>query len=152
MAQEIERKWLLDSEKTKEFIKNATKMVKIVQTYITLKPEELRFRKIEHSDGSLEYVKTIKKGHGFSREEIEINVSKEIYENETSSSNLIVRKNRYYVDGFEVDVYPDGLITMEREYSSEEEAISDVVEKDFIIKEITGNKEYSNATIAQRGI
>jgi len=152
--QEIERKFLLNRDEVMKAISltpsNQLRKLDIEQFYIQIEPFEIRFRRTKEKDKEIFY-KTIKKGSGLSREEIEQEVSFVDYENNIIGSSLIIRKTRYIFNNLEVDLYPNGLAIMEKEYSSEEEANNDKLNYKFIKKEVTGNKYYSNASIAQRG-
>ena len=154
-SKEIERKFLLDRKATENFLKlvpsNQIKKVDIEQFYVQLQPEEIRYRRYT-IDGKDSYVKTIKSPNSsLSRDEEEYPVDFIEYENYIKSSTLIVNKRRYIVDGkLEIDFYPSGLTILEKEYSSIKEATEDELKYKFIRKEVTGNKFYSNASIAQR--
>jgi len=149
MTKEIERKFLIDRKKAFTFVnsKKATKL-EIEQFYISLEPE-FRFRRTI-SDSETTYVKAEKSQPALERIEIETESSMTEYENLIIASSLVINKRRYVIDGMEFDFYPDGLAIMEKEYSSIKEAKEDHLNFDFIQKEVTGDKYYSNAQIALR--
>jgi len=149
MAKEIERKFLLDRKKAFAFVnsKKATKL-EIEQFYISLEPEVRLRRTI--SDSETTYVKAEKSKPALERTEVETKSSMTEYENLIIASSLVINKRRYVIDGMEFDFYPDGLAIMEKEYTSIQEAKEDHLNFDFIQKEVTGDKYYSNAQIALR--
>jgi len=148
---EIERKFLVDMEKVLDFIhENECKKINITQVYVQKEPDEIRIRKSAFEDGEVLFVKTIKRGHGLVREEHEMETTAEEFDLAMESGFPFISKKRFIVEGLEFDFYKNNLVTMEKEFESEEEAISFNFDYDFIIKEITGDKEYSNYTLAMK--
>ena len=150
---EIERKFLLNREEAMKFISlTPTKLVRkieIEQFYLEFNPIEIRLRRCIENNKST-FVKTTKKGSGISRDEKEESVSFSFYENNIRGSSFVINKIRYVIGKLEFDFYPSGLAILEKEYSSIEEANDDNLNFKFIKKEVTGNKHYSNASIAKR--
>ena len=151
---EIERKFLVDKTKVFNYIEKSKDAIilDIEQVYLQLGETEIRLRKTINQLGNVSYVRTTKTGHGMVRGEVEEVSSIEEYSKTIQAYNLIVNKTRYVVGNMEIDFYRNGLVTMEIEYPSEEAANNDKVDFDFIEKEITGDKYYSNASIAKRGV
>ena len=150
---EIERKFLLNKEDAMNFISltpsSLVRKLSIEQFYTQYTPLEIRFRRSEEN-GKRVYYKTVKTGFGISRDEEEEEISFTSFENNIRGTNNVVNKVRYIIDDLEFDFYPSGLAILEKEYPSIEEANSDIVDFKFIRKEVTGNKHYSNASIAKR--
>jgi CYTH domain-containing protein len=130
----------------------------IVQTYLWIKPDsELRVRARCHND-KWSFFRTHKQGSGIKRPEDDRGISEDDYHSAINAAQdpKSLTKKRYVFwyenQCFEVDVYPwiDDMAVMEVELKSEDQAIEFPNFID-IIKEVTGDKHYSNATIAQAG-
>lgn len=149
--QEIERKFL-----TKEipFSLEDFSMHHISQSYLNLSPT-IRIRQLD-----TQFFLTVKGKGLLSREEFELEISKEEYtELEKKAETPAVEKKRYFVpldDGLtaEVDVYEGvltGLITTEVEFPTEEEARS-FVPLHWFGADVTEDKRYKNTSLALNGI
>ena len=162
---EIERKFLIQ-EKSKEYFspfeisKLKKEMIKgelITQTYLkkkklpelklSFKPNEIRLRKINNK-----FYLTIKSKGSLERHEIEKEISKEVYDNlykfKKKELKKIRLKKKYKGYTIEFDFYEfKNLITAEIEFKTIEEAKHFKTE----MKEITGNKKYSNRKLAKQG-
>ena len=156
---EIERKYLIEYPDITylESLPNCTR-TEIIQTYLHApEGEEIRVRQ-RGADGNYTYYHTrkIKKGT-MKRIELEKRITKDEYLNLLMEADIgyrqirksrycIVYKNRY----FEIDVYPywNDKAVMEIELLYEDETVEfpDFVK---IIKDVTGQKEYSNKTLAK---
>ena len=151
---EIERKFLVDTKKVKEFLSENTERVTIKvieQVYLQREPEEIRIRRTVEN-GNTSFVKTIKTGHGLIRTEAENETTFEEFSKACQSYSVIASKTRHCIDGLEIDFFQNGLVTVEKEFESEATAILfDPSDYEFITDEITGNKFYSNYEIAKRG-
>ncbi|KAG4102989.1 hypothetical protein H8356DRAFT_1648349 [Neocallimastix lanati (nom. inval.)] len=161
---EIERKWLLDKEKipydlTTNFIGIA---FKIKQTYICFDPE-IRVREYTSvSNNGLSYEMTIKTNlteDGLIRDEVNIPINKEQYDNMIKKQEgNVIYKTRYQlfddgelvaIDIFEKDL--EGLAYMEIEFANKSE--SDAYKTpDWVIKEVTDDIRYKNGRLSRYGI
>lgn len=136
MTKEIERKYILFSKP--EGLDNG---IKIDQGYLS---EETRVR----SKGGKFYL-TEKIGHGLSREENEIEISKEVFEILWKcTKSRRISKTRYKVGRFEVDVF-DEFVMAEIELNSEDEVVEFPPELVDIYKnEVTNDKRFENYNIS----
>ena len=91
---EIERKWIIDKEKIPYDLTNL-QISMIEQTYICFSPE-IRVRRINNGEEYTFTVKTNMTSDGMIRDEMEINITKEEYENliKKREGNTIL-KTRY---------------------------------------------------------
>ena len=157
---EIERKFLIQYPNLKALESNPDcRKVEIIQTYLkSEKDEEIRVRQ-RGEDGHYIYVKTTKKKiSGLKRIEIESRITKDEYLTllmEADTTRRQIRKNRYCLmyqnQYFEIDVYPfwSDKAIMELELSNENEEIH--FPKDIkVIKEVTDDDNYKNASLAKR--
>ena len=157
---EAEKKFLIeypDIEKL-EAMPNCQK-VEIIQTYLTVTDtKERRVRQRGH-DGHYIYYETIKnKISDHKRIEIERRISKDEYLMllmDADSSLGQIRKKRYCLtynnQYFEIDVYPfwkDKAIA-EIELHHEDDPI-EFPEEIKVIREVTGDKKYKNASLARK--
>ena len=156
---EIERKFLIKYPDLEFLNKLSTcSKVEIVQTYLNLSEnseEEVRVRK-RGLNGNYIYFKTTKrKLTDIKRIEVEKRLSKEEYLEllrNTKDKRQII-KDRYCLSYdnqyFEIDVYPfwNDKATIELELDNENQEIKfpPFIE---VIKEVTGDKEYSNSQLA----
>ncbi len=156
---EIERKRLIKKEDI-PYDLDAIDVHKfeIKQTYICFDPE-MRVR--NYNDGqSYEFtMKNNMSSDGLIRDEINIDITKEQYENlvKKQEGNTI-NKTRYqlYADGqlVAIDIFHgdlDGLAYMEIEFKSEEESRA-YKNPDWVIKDVTDNVNYKNGHLARYGI
>lgn len=152
MATEIERKFLVRELPVDE-LQNAT-VEEIQQGYLIQEAErEVRIRrKGEH------FYLTEKKGSGLVREEHEILITEQIFNALwplTAGRQLDKARSTFMLDGqkLELDVYHGALqplMTVECEFPSEEQA-NDWAPPWFATTEVTGDKRYKNAQLAQTG-
>jgi len=152
---EIERKWIasekLDSKEVFNDLKEEFVWAEILQIYIQSAPNEVRVRRYNFKDGSVKYEKTSKIGVGLVREEYNQDISFEEFAMFDRTYPLRVSKTRIFENkyGFEIDYYPSGLVTVEKEFESEELAKEYHIPNDlFLGEEITGQKKFSNYQIA----
>ena len=149
MALEIERRFLIKNDNWKEFI---TKKIYIEQGYLSKSLDDwiIRLRFIG-KDSKIALKKHIK---GFTNFEFEYSIPRS--DGETIMSNLSrtikkerflleVEKKSWIIDCFKENNYP--LEIAEIELSNEEE---DLRLPSFICKEITGLKQYSNFSLANK--
>ena len=141
---EIERKFLVN-EKIYNYDLNKYEKKEIEQFYISYDPE-IRYRKVVNNSNVL-YYETRKIGRGFLREEKEIEVSKEVYENNLKNNiGSIIYKTRYLIplkDNLicEVDFYSHkhkGLVTAEIEFLDENQGNNFTSFPEFFEKEVSG--------------
>lgn len=158
---EIERKFLIEYPDIEALEKNPNcKKVEIIQTYLNSgNGDEIRVRQ-RGENGNYIYFKTIKKKvDEIKRVEIETRLSKDEYLTllmDADTGKKQIRKNRYCLtydsQYFEIDIYPfwNDRAILEIELSDEK---SDINFPDFIkiIKEVTNDDEYKNASLAKNG-
>ena len=156
---EIERKFLINQ--SAELDSRCTARIEIVQTYL-VKPDPDIQRRVRSMtrDGVCRYNYTEKKFVSpIERQENEREISAEEYNEllcQADGSLVPIIKTRrilpYEGQNFEIDSYPfsDELATMELELESAEQQIS-FPPFVSIIKEVTGDKRYSNAVLAANG-
>lgn len=156
---EIERKFLIKMPNLNKLIKQANiRKVEIIQTYLKSNSlDEIRIRQRGEA-GEYTYTKTIKrKVDKIKRIEIEKRISKNEYINllmEADTNKKQIRKTRYCFlyknQYFEMDIYPDwkNEAILEIELNDENQKITfpKFVE---IIKEVTGDENYSNSGLAK---
>jgi adenylate cyclase len=147
MAKEIERKFLIETEISPDL--GQQKLIK--QGYILLdKGKQLRVRIIDHQSFlCLKYV------NGMNRDEYEYEIplldgleilSKCKHKLEKIRTTIIPVHNEFIID---IDRYPNGLTVAEVEFKTQELA-DKFVPIDWFGPEITGQKEYSNITLAKQ--
>lgn len=152
MAQEIERKFLLDERP--EWL-GGCQSKSIEQGYLVVgEQDEVRLRR---SGDSLRM--TVKLGHGMSREETEVELTGEQFEELWPlTEGRRVSKTRFLVplDGgltAEVDVYSgeqEGFLVVEVEFESEE-ASNAFRPPPWFGRDVTGQREYANQRLAIEG-
>ena len=156
---EIERKFLIEYPDI-DWLENSSecKKIEIIQTYLKSgKDEEIRVRQ-RGMNGNYIYFKTIKrKVDDLKRIEVEKRLSKDEYLTllmEADTEKRQIRKNRYCLmynnQYFEIDVYPfwSDKAILEIELSDENTKIF-FPEKIKIIKEVTDDENYKNASLAK---
>jgi CYTH domain-containing protein len=156
---EIERKFLIEYPDI-DWLENSSecKKIEIIQTYLKSgRDEEIRVRQ-RGMNGNYIYFKTIKrKVDDLKRIEVEKRLSKDEYLTllmEADTEKRQIRKNRYCLmynnQYFEIDVYPfwSDKAILEIELSDENTKIF-FPEKIKIIKEVTDDENYKNASFAK---
>ena len=166
ISYEIERKYLIDMPNMPWLTRQPNvQKVDILQTYLNSDPSEevrvrqrgITFRGNTYGDSSYIYTKTTKrKVTDLTRVEVEKRLSKDEYLNELMNADISkhqIRKERYcmtYKNNYlEIDIYPfwkDKAI-LEVELSSEE-AIVELPDELKVIKEVTNDDYYKNASLA----
>lgn len=155
---EIERKYLIEYPDI-EWLESQPncRRVEIIQTYLTSREgEEVRVRQ-RGIGGSYVYYKTIKRGTGLKRIELESRLTKEEYLTllmDADPELRPVRKTRYCmthgINYFEIDVYPfwhdKAVVEIEL---SDENAKVEFPEQLKVIREVTEDVDYKNSTLAQ---
>jgi len=150
---EIERKWLVDKKELDKLIEFSKYQERIEQYYLNGPNDEwvIRLRKADR-----QYFLTLKNKGLLSREEIEVRISKQTFNDQIAFAKTKIAKIRYMVEinpddlGFyEIDVYDDyEFITCEVEFDTEEEANS-FVAPDWCIKDVTQDPTYKNVNLAR---
>ena len=157
---EIERKFLIEYPDLKWLGSNPNcRRVEIIQTYLTSEgDDEIRVRQ-RGTDGHYVYFQTIKrKISGIKRVEIERRLSKDEYLSllmNADTSKRQIRKDRYCLTYenryFEIDVYPfwNDKAIAEIELSDEKAEIR-FPKQIKVIKEVTDDESYKNASLAKQ--
>ncbi|MBI2482525.1 MAG: adenylate cyclase [Candidatus Vogelbacteria bacterium] len=154
---EIERKWLLRQVPQDE-IRDYRQVpcVYIDQAYLLTGKRELRLRRY----GNAFYL-TEKVGSGLSRQESEIAITREHYEVLLPQASNLIRKYRFKIklEGgltLEIDQYRDtlaGLVVAECEFTTPESAALFTPPAWLpVIKEVTGDIDYSNQFLSKYGL
>ncbi len=155
---EIERKFLIVYPDLLWLEKSATRKLLLEQTYLLASEgESARVRKSEEN-GAVTYIKTIKKKiTDISRVEMEDAISKEEYAvllKQADPERRTITKVRYCVpyDGhvLEIDIFPfwKDKAYLEIELSREDETYK-IPEGITVLKEVTGDTRYTNASLAR---
>ncbi len=157
---EIERKYLIEMPNIDWILQNQKcDVAKITQTYLGKSSDGYgnRVRKME-INGETKYYHTAKKSvKGFTRIEIENEISLSEYEKYLSSKKELVslQKTRYMVYlnhlKYEIDVYPFWTTTaiLEVELKDEKQEF-EIPEFIKVIGEVTNNLDYSNHSLAKK--
>ena len=156
---EIERKWLIDKDNIPyDLTAKDVKTYDIKQTYFCFNPE-MRVREYNNGLAHEMTIKTNMTADGMVRDEVNITITKEQYENlvKKQEGNTI-HKTRYqlYDDGqvIAIDIFRgdlDGLAYMEIEFANAEES-KNYKEPDWVIKDVTDDVDYKNGYLARYGI
>ena len=156
---EIERKWLIKKEDIPYNLKDSNvKVFDIKQTYLCFDPE-MRVRDYNNGE-SYEYtIKTNMTKDGLIRDEVNIDINKEQYDNLIiKQEGNTIHKTRYQfydnkqliaIDIFHDDL--DGLAYMEIEFSTKEES-DNYKDPKWVIKDVTDDINYKNGHLARFGI
>lgn len=152
---EIERKWLIDINNIPYNLNDYDHLV-IEQAYISFNPT-IRIRKISNLNEYILTIKSSSKDNGLSRLEYEINISKQEYDDLIlKKEGIALNKTRYRVNDnnylLEIDLFHneyEGLAYMEIEFETVEQANS-YVAPDWVIRELTYDHDFTNASLAKR--
>ena len=156
---EIERKWLINKDKIPYNLNGSdVKVFDIKQTYLCFDPE-MRVRDYNNGE-SFEYtMKTNMTKDGLIRDEVNIDITKEQYNNliKKQEGNTIHKtRYRFYdnkqliaIDIFHGDL--DGLAYMEIEFSNKKES-DNYKDPKWVIKDVTDDINYKNGHLARYGI
>lgn len=153
---EIEKKWLIDKNNIKYDLSEA-KVYEIEQTYINFSPE-IRVRRVNNSQYSFTLKKNMSED-GMVRDEIDFLITEEEY-NELVAKKVgnTIYKTRYKIlkdnQIITIDIFKgelEGLAYMEIEFANTEEANS-FSTPEWVIKDVTDDIRYKNASLAQYGI
>jgi len=158
-SKEIERKWLIRAEDI-PYDLNADDVYRydIQQTYISFEPE-IRVRNYNNDEEYELTVKTNLTKDGLIRDEVNVPISKEEYDNliQKKEGNTI-HKTRYqfYADQqlIAIDIFHgdlDGLAYMEIEFANVKESDS-FATPEWVVEDVTDNINYKNGHLARYGI
>ena len=147
MAQEIERKYLVDMSKLPELPKKNI----IKQGYFNSKGSTIRVR--ISNDKAYLTIKGKTKGISRSEFEYEIPLQDAIEMQEEFCEDLFVEKTRYNIENeghvWELDIFEGenkGLVIVEIELKDENEEYQ---KPEWILEDVTMDKRYSNARLAR---
>lgn len=155
---EIERKWLVDKDEIPYDLNKAMDIYDIQQTYICFDPE-MRVRNYNNGQSYELTIKTNLTEDGLIRDEINMDITQEQYENLIEKKECFtIHKTRYniYDNGqvMAIDIFHDeldGLAYMEIEFKSKED--SDNYETpSWVIKDVTSDVRYKNGHLVRFGI
>ncbi len=159
--QEIERRFLLAPSSVKKVLKSlgvkASKK-RFTQCYLPSNKWSIRYRQI-----GKRYIKTLKRGEGLVRQEIEKEVSKEEFKRALKDiEGVPIRKNRYIFyyknELYELDKFKGdlkGLVMLEIEFKTPKLAKKFKLPKalrKFIIREVTEIRSFTNHSLAINGL
>ena len=156
---EIERKYLLKDSIISLIHEHSLKKHKITQFYTTITPSKgVRYRQMDDR-----YFKTVKRGTGASREEKEVEISKNKFQkNLEHRIKEPVRKNRYMFEfegkAYSIDVFKKGLkglYILEIEFPNMKAFKQFKLPKIFkthVIKDVSFDEAYKNKNIVLQGL
>ena len=156
---EIERKWLIKKEDIPYDLNDSNvQKFEIKQTYICFDPE-MRVRDYNNGESFEFTMKNNMTIDGMIRDEINIDITKEQYDNLViKQEGNTINKTRYqlYDDGqiIALDIFHgdlDGLAYMEIEFKTEDES-NNYKEPNWVIKDVTSDINYKNGYLARYGI
>ena len=156
---EIERKWLIKKEDIPYDLNDSNvQKFEIKQTYICFDPE-MRVRDYNNGESFEFTMKNNMTVDGMIRDEINIDITKEQYDNLViKQEGNTINKTRYqlYDDGqiIALDIFQgdlDGLAYMEIEFKTEDES-NNYKEPNWVIKDVTSDINYKNGHLARYGI
>lgn len=157
--EEIERKWLIKKEDIPYDLQDKRVYVyDIEQTYLNFDPE-IRVRNYNNGEFFEFTVKGNMSSDGLVRDEFNINITKDQYDTLIKKKEgKTIYKTRYqFLDQnniIAIDVFHDeldGLAYMEIEFRNEEES-KQYKEPNWVIKDVTSDKNYKNGYLARYGI
>lgn len=153
---EIERKFLVGIEDVDALERDADKALKIAQGYVLVgEGKEVRVRRSTSlppaGRGETECVLTVKAGGALERVEVEVPIEEHEAEALLSlTEGRLVRKTRYVLGRWEVDVYSGfgGLTVAEVELESAEEPPPPPPPHISLLKDVTFDARYKNRHLA----
>lgn len=156
---EIERKWLIKREDIPYNLDDSNvQKFEIEQTYLCFDPE-MRVRDYNNGQSYEFTIKNNMTSDGLIRDEINIDIAKEQYDNLIKKQEgITIHKTRYqfYADGqlIAIDIFHnelDGLAYMEIEFKSKDES-DNYKTPNWVIKDVTSDINYKNGHLARCGI
>lgn len=150
MLREIERKFLIDTlPKLSEL--NWLETQNIYQIYLATGREQIRARELVRGN-SVEYTLTLKRGHGLLRDEVEVLINEDTYNQLRAKSSELGKIRHVVLVGratVSIDIYHQlQLMVAEVEFPNEFEA-KQFEPPAWFGKEITGVKKYENQYLWQ---
>ena len=157
---EIERKYLIRYPDLKLLEQICTGKASISQTYLVAEKKlSRRIRKMNREGQTVYWYTEKKKLSDRTRIERERIITEEEYLDlmkEALPNAATIRKTRYYLPSgdrcFEIDIFPEwtdrAFAEVELEYEEQTFLFPDCLE---IIKEVTGDKRYTNKSLAKKG-
>ena len=155
---EIERKFLILMPEKERLLKESSRVLHLRQTYLLSPDNESARVRLMTETGNTSYIYTEKKKISpIKRMETEYEISLMEYEKQLEKADpnrSPIEKTRYCIPYcghiLEIDIFPfwQDKAFLEIELSSEEEAFS-VPDWVVIIKEVTEDKRYTNASLAK---
>jgi len=156
---EIERKYLLKPT-VNALLESLPHTCKTVEQYYTKASQKrsVRYRKIGDK-----YYKTIKKGQGAIREEIEREISKKVYEKHLHQRiGSVIQKKRCFIEveerEYTVDLFADGLeglalmeVEFEKKKAFKKFRLPQMLEA-YVEKEVSEEEAYTNKNLALFGL
>ena len=153
---EIERKWLVNINNVPYYLSDYD-FWDVEQAYISFEPT-IRIRKIANKNEYILTIKSSSKDNGLSREEYELKISEDEYNNLLNKKEgIVLSKTRYRVYDehlLEIDLFHneyEGLAYMEIEFNSVEEA-NKYIAPDWVGRELTNDHRFSNVSLAKQTI
>ncbi|MBQ7541156.1 MAG: CYTH domain-containing protein [Clostridia bacterium] len=159
---EIERKWLLDTERI-PYDLDTLEAYEIEQAYISFRPS-VRVRRLRGKNGAERFVLTVKSaavdGGSLAREEFELPIDRKAYDSLLKKAEgRVIRKTRYLVrrsDGLleEIDLFRgdlEGLAYLEIEFGDVAQAQS-FPSPDWTQRDVTADKRFRNSALARFGM
>ena len=150
---EIERKYLLSGTPPEALGHPA---IVVEQGYIPGRKLKERLRKSVFADGSVRYYRTVKLGSGLVRTEIEEETDERVFAHLwVLTEGRRIRKTRYVVPHadftWEIDVFTDRELALAEVELPDEHAVAPIPPwlAPFLVKEVTGDKTYTNASLAR---
>jgi CYTH domain-containing protein len=152
-GKEIERKYLL---RELPILPDDATVVEIEQGYVPGTEVLERLRRVRSVDGdAIRHERTVKIGSGLVRTEIEEEISRELFARMWSlTEGKRIHKRRYAARGekhtWEIDDFLDrNLVLAEVELrTADEEAALPAWLEVVVVRDVTGEREYENATLA----
>ena len=152
---EIERKWLVDKSKISDLLLKGDyfSRKRIEQYYLNTMNDEWLIRLRKQGD---KFFLTLKSRGLLSREEIEIEISPNMFFENIKLAKTCIKKYRYTIFHglsknifYQIDVYDDyDFITCEVEFHDEDKA-KNFIAPDWCIQDVTEDPKFKNVNLAQ---
>lgn len=156
MGKEIERKYLLSNFPAKELEDKEIAWVSrktIYQTYLAYSEEqEIRVRQLMDQEGASQFTHTFKSGHGMVRQEVEYEISEEVYTQLLARTKLVpLEKIRTTIEYrghiYEIDEYKQVKLTVVEVEFPDLEAAQRFEPPAWFGRELGAEDEYRNKTL-----
>ncbi|UQZ86387.1 CYTH domain protein [Paenibacillus konkukensis] len=156
MSTEIERKFLITAFPKEQLESEEVRFVgkrHIYQTYLAYsEDQEIRVRKLVDHEGRASYTHTFKSGHGLVRQEVEYEISEEVYRQLLMNTKFVpLEKIRTKVERqglcYEIDEYKQiDLMVVEVEFE-DEQAAQAFVPPHWFGRELGQEEEFRNKSL-----